>query len=150
VVSAAAASYPTQVSDCNETVLSAAFILDTYCIYVDTLICIYAMIVSILRGDLFWIVLNTKSGGKTAISSISYAVFLAAMVVTFAPIIGRVPMPALAGLMLTVAFNTFEWGETWHLIKESRHTLQVCAGLSTDVCSVFSLMIALYDQINGF
>ena len=42
-------------------------------------------------------VLNSRNGGHTAVSSVSYAVSLSLAVLLFAPIIGRVPVAALAG-----------------------------------------------------
>ena len=57
-------------------------------------------------------VLNARAGGKGALSAIGYAVFLSLAVVTAAPAIGSIPLAALAGLMLNVAINTFEWAET--------------------------------------
>lgn len=43
-------------------------------------------------------VLNSRNGGHTAISSVAYAVSLSLAVLLFAPIIGRVPVAALAGV----------------------------------------------------
>lgn len=42
-------------------------------------------------------VLNSRNGGHSAVSSVSYAVSLSLAVLLFAPIIGRVPVAALAG-----------------------------------------------------
>ena len=61
--------------------------------------------------------LNGKSGGEGYASSYSYVTCLALSVVVLAPLIGSLPLPALAGLMLTVALNTFEWKETFHLLR---------------------------------
>ena len=66
--------------------------------------------------------LNGKSGGEGYASGYSYALSLALSVLVFAPIIGRIPMAALAGLMLTVAANTFDWNESLHLVKSALKT----------------------------
>jgi SulP family sulfate permease len=42
-------------------------------------------------------VLNSRNGGHTAVSSVAYAVSLSLAVLLFAPIIGRIPVAALAG-----------------------------------------------------
>jgi len=53
------------------------------------------------------------------LSAISYSLVLTAILILFSPALGSVPMPSLAGLMFTVAFNTFEWKETSSLIKHA-------------------------------
>jgi SulP family sulfate permease len=62
--------------------------------------------------------LNGSSGGLGYASGFAYSLFLGLFVVVFSPLIGVVPVASLAGLMLTVAFNTFEWAETGTLIAE--------------------------------
>merc|ERR1712003_474857 len=51
-------------------------------------------------------ILNVESGGGGALSSASYAASMASFVVFFAPLVGQVSMVALAGIMLTVAYDT--------------------------------------------
>ena len=66
--------------------------------------------------------LNGKSGGCTRISTLSYALSLAMFVVIFAPILGRLPVAALGGLMVSIAFNTFEWKESYDVLTSSYHS----------------------------
>merc|ERR1719333_1128455 len=61
-------------------------------------------------------VLNVKSGGGGSLSSAAYAASMAAFVLFFAPLVGQVSMVALAGIMLTVAYDTIQWGATKDLI----------------------------------
>merc|ERR1712048_1190839 len=61
-------------------------------------------------------ILNVKSGGGGALSSAAYAASMASFVVFFAPLVGQVSMVALAGIMLTVAYDTIQWGATKDLI----------------------------------
>lgn len=56
--------------------------------------------------------LNMQSGGRGSLSSLAYAASMAASVVFFAPLIGTIPLAALAGVMLTVAANTVQFGDT--------------------------------------
>jgi hypothetical protein len=63
--------------------------------------------------------LNGKSGGEGYASSYSFALFLSIFIIFFAPIIGAIPTSALGGLMINVAFNTFDWKQTYHLIKDA-------------------------------
>jgi len=61
-------------------------------------------------------VLNVKSGGGGALSSAAYAISMASFVIFFAPLVGQVSMVALAGIMLTVAYDTIQWDATKDLI----------------------------------
>lgn len=69
-------------------------------------------------------ILNVKSGGEGYASSLSFAVILAASVLAFAPVIGSIPLAALAGLMLNVAWNTVEWKETKDLFSHYKRSTQ--------------------------
>ena len=79
------------------------------------------------------------STGEGYASSFAYSAFLALFVVVFAPIIGKIPMATLAGLMLNVAFNTFEWKESFALLRKSRRSLQAFLDLIGELIRVFSL-----------
>lgn len=54
-------------------------------------------------------IINVSSGGRNRLSGIVAAVMLLVFVLVGAPLIERVPMAALAGLMFMVAIGTFEW-----------------------------------------
>lgn len=62
-------------------------------------------------------VLNLKSGGGGPTSSISYAVAMASFVLFFAPLVGKISQAALAGIMITVAYDTVAWGSSLKSIK---------------------------------
>ena len=64
--------------------------------------------------------LNARSGGVGLSSSIAYSLTLAASVVFAAPLIGQLPLAALGGLMIHVAFNTVEWHENKELFSQVR------------------------------
>ncbi|MEL7183170.1 MAG: SulP family inorganic anion transporter [Pseudomonadota bacterium] len=53
--------------------------------------------------------INVKSGGRTRISGISAALFLLAFIVVAAPLIERIPLAALVGVMFMVVIGTFAW-----------------------------------------
>lgn len=61
--------------------------------------------------------LNGSSGGEGYASGFSYSISLALAVILLSPMLGAIPMAALAGLMLTVAVTTFQWAETLHLCR---------------------------------
>lgn len=69
-------------------------------------------------------VLNKSAGGSSRISVLCYAGFLAAIVLFFSKLIAFIPIPALAGLMLTVAFKTFEWKESFAILSKAKMSSQ--------------------------
>lgn len=55
--------------------------------------------------------INAQSGGGISrLSGMSMAIFLALGIVSFAPLLGKIPVVALAGVMLLVCQSTFSWG----------------------------------------
>eukprot|EP00629_Pelagomonadales_sp_RCC1024_P017245 CAMPEP_0119285058 /NCGR_PEP_ID=MMETSP1329-20130426/31471_1 /TAXON_ID=114041 /ORGANISM="Genus nov. species nov., Strain RCC1024" /LENGTH=606 /DNA_ID=CAMNT_0007285759 /DNA_START=70 /DNA_END=1887 /DNA_ORIENTATION=- len=55
-------------------------------------------------------VINAESGGAASrLSGASMALFLAAGIVGFAPLLGKVPIASLVGVMLVVCQSTFSW-----------------------------------------
>jgi len=55
--------------------------------------------------------INAQSGGGVSrLSGVSMAIFLALGIVSFAPLLGQIPVVALAGVMLLVCQSTFSWG----------------------------------------
>jgi sulfate permease, SulP family len=61
--------------------------------------------------------LNARSGGLSNISQFSYAISLALAVLCFAPLIAKIPVAAIAGIMFVVGINTIEWAETKHIFE---------------------------------
>jgi len=83
-------------------------------------------------------VLNCKSGGAGSnLSALTYGTFLSLCVVLLAPIIGKVPMACLAGVMFIVSMNTFEWKETQELFTHAvlktnmKHIMDLVAMITT-------------------
>ena len=64
-------------------------------------------------------VLNMKSGGGGPLSSLVYAVSMAVFVLILAPLVGQVSQAALAGIMLSVAFSTVQFGPSLTIIKRA-------------------------------
>lgn len=52
---------------------------------------------------------NIESGGRRRLSGISAALFLLAFILFGAPLIERIPIAALVGVMFVVVIKTFEW-----------------------------------------
>lgn len=53
---------------------------------------------------------NIKSGGVTRLVPILHGVILLLIALLFAPVIGRVPLAALAGVLMVTAWRMNEWG----------------------------------------
>lgn len=68
--------------------------------------------------------LNGSSGGVGYASGFAYAAFSALAVVACAPLLGKMPMAALAGLMFSVAGNTLQWKESAELVLHAPRGLQ--------------------------
>jgi SulP family sulfate permease len=54
-------------------------------------------------------VINVKSGGRTRLSTLSAGVFLLLMVVFLGEWVAKIPMAALAAVMIMVSIGTFSW-----------------------------------------
>ncbi len=53
--------------------------------------------------------ININSGGRTRVSGISAAIFLAIFILFAAPLIEQIPIAVLIGVMFMVVIGTFEW-----------------------------------------
>jgi len=53
--------------------------------------------------------INVKSGGKTRISGTCAGIFLLLILLILYPLINKIPIAALAGIMFNVVYHTFEW-----------------------------------------
>lgn len=63
--------------------------------------------------------------GESYASEFAYSLFLALSVLMFAPLIGKIPLASIAGVMLTVAINTFEWKESAEYLHNGMKTLPI-------------------------
>src|SRR5690606_8159467 len=54
-------------------------------------------------------IINVSAGGRNRLSAIVAAVMLLVFILFAAPLIEKIPMAALVGLMFMVAIGTFEW-----------------------------------------
>jgi len=61
--------------------------------------------------------INVKSGGRTRLSGISAALFLLVFILFAAPLIEKIPLAALVGVMFMVVIGTFAWNSLTILRK---------------------------------
>ena len=70
---------------------------------------------------------NLESGATSPMSAIFAAVFLVAMVAAFRPLVSEVPIAAVAGLILYVAYRLIDVAEIRHLLRTSRTETGIAA-----------------------
>ncbi|MFT3711482.1 MAG: solute carrier family 23 protein [Archangium sp.] len=63
---------------------------------------------------------NVQSGARTKVATVLHAVFLGLAVYLVAPLIARVPLAALAGLLCVIGVRLVDFGTLVHLFKESK------------------------------
>jgi SulP family sulfate permease len=68
---------------------------------------------------------NVKAGGRTPVAGMVHAVVLLGIVLFFGEQAARIPMAALAGILLVVAWNMGEWQHFLHLFRSPRSDVAV-------------------------
>jgi len=85
--------------------------------------------------------LNVAAGGRTRRSALIHALVVAVLVAAFAPMMALVPIPALAGILLAVAFRMISVRELVYLWRNSRSEALI-------YLLTFSAMVA-FDLVAG-
>lgn len=86
---------------------------------------------------------SLEAGATSPLSAVLAAVFLVAMVAAFRPFIGHVPIAAVAGLILYVAYRLLDFREIGHLLRTSR-TESVIVGITFFTGLLVNLEFAIY------
>jgi SulP family sulfate permease len=68
---------------------------------------------------------NIRSGARSPVAGITHALTLLAVLLVAAPLASYVPLAALAGILLMVAYQMGEWHEIPHLLKQSKADIAV-------------------------
>lgn len=68
---------------------------------------------------------NVRSGGRTPVAGIVHAVTLLLIVIFFASQARLIPLAALAGILMMVAYNMSEWRVFVHLLRSPRSDILV-------------------------
>lgn len=86
---------------------------------------------------------NIRAGGRSPLAGIIHAVFVLLVVLVLAPLLGYLPMSALAALLLLVAWNMSELKHFAHILRAAPRSdivvLLVCFSLTV----VFDMVIAV-------
>ena len=90
---------------------------------------------------------NVRAGGRSPIASVVHAVFLLLAMLLFAPLLGFVPMAALAALLLTVAWNMSHARHVVHSLRTSPRSdalvLLTCLGLTVAFDMVLAITVGV-------
>ncbi|WP_138751461.1 SulP family inorganic anion transporter [Paenibacillus sinopodophylli] len=65
-------------------------------------------------------VINTKSGGRTRLSTFTAGAFLFFLIMVLSDIVNQIPMAALVGVMIMVSISTFDWKSVVEIHKVPR------------------------------
>lgn len=65
-------------------------------------------------------VINMKSGGRTRLSTLVAGAFLMFLIIALSDMVRAIPMAALVGVMIMVAFSTFDWKSVLQIHKAPR------------------------------
>jgi SulP family sulfate permease len=86
---------------------------------------------------------NIRMGARSPVSAMVHALFVLLAVIALAPLIGYLPMAALAALLLLVAYNMSEMKHFGHIVrvapKSDAAVLLTCFGLTV----IFDMVIAV-------
>ncbi len=104
---------------------------------------------------------NINSGGKTRLAAFLEGVFVLAAFLLFSKLIGWVPIAALAGILIVVAFRMFD-RSSFHLLKQKSTVLDFCVVVAVIVVAVskglieasgvgvaLAIILFLREQIRG-
>ncbi len=89
-----------------------------------------------------------KSGGRTRIVSITHALVILASIFIFAPIMSKVPLAALAGVLIITAWRMNEWEEIHYIFKYRLKTAMLT--FSITMLATFSLDLTQAILIGTF
>ena len=86
---------------------------------------------------------NVKNGGRTPISGMIHAVFLAFMLMFFMPLVKLIPMPVIATILFIVAYNMSEWRKFVKIIKAKKWQDTFILLVTFALTVIFDLIVAI-------
>lgn len=85
---------------------------------------------------------NVKNGGRTPIAGIAHAVVLLLIMLLLAPYAKLIPMAALAGILVVVAYHMSEWRQFKSLLKGNKSDVLILL-VTFSLTIIFDLVIAI-------
>ncbi|MDD6284833.1 MAG: SulP family inorganic anion transporter [Firmicutes bacterium] len=86
---------------------------------------------------------NIKNGGKTPIAGLVHAIVLLLILVFLMPYAGLIPMPTIAAILFTVAYNMSQWRPIVRLVKTAPKSDIFVLLLTFILTVVFDLVVAI-------
>ncbi len=86
---------------------------------------------------------NVKNGGRTPVSAMIHSVGLVLVLVVLMPYASMIPMPTIAAILISVAYNMCQWRQFVYLVKTSPKS-DILVLVTTFVLTVmFDLVVAI-------
>ncbi|HEY4994975.1 MAG TPA: SulP family inorganic anion transporter, partial [Aestuariivirga sp.] len=89
----------------------------------------------VVTGTIARTATNIKAGGKSPLAGMLHAVFLLLFMLVAAPLLGYIPLAALAGILVVVCWNMADKVGFWHLLSERKASALVL--LATFLLTIF-------------
>lgn len=86
---------------------------------------------------------NVKNGGRTPIAGMVHSISLLLILLILMPVAALIPMPALAAILIVVAYNMSEWRECVSLVKKAPKSDIIVFFITFILTVVFDLVIAI-------
>ena len=86
---------------------------------------------------------NIKNGGRTPVSAMVHAIVLLVVLVVLMPYASLIPMPAIAAILISVAYNMSQWRQVVSLIKTSPKSDIIVLISTLALTVIFDLVIAI-------
>ena len=86
---------------------------------------------------------NVKNGGRTPISAMVHAVVLLLVLVVLMPYAAWIPMPAIAAILISVAYNMCQWRQFVALTKTSPKSDILVLFITFLLTVIFDLVVAI-------
>lgn len=86
---------------------------------------------------------NIKNGGRTPIAGIVHSVTLLIVLVVLMPYAGMIPMPTIAAILFSVAYNMCQWRTFVKLVKTAPKSDIIVLVSSFVLTVIFDLVIAI-------
>ncbi|EMW5581698.1 TPA: SulP family inorganic anion transporter [Enterococcus faecalis] len=84
-----------------------------------------------------------KSGAQTRLAGIFHAVFLLLSMLLLSPVMSKIPMPALAGVLVVTAWRMNEWSVIKEFFQKRFHTALCLFFLTMIATVIFDLSLAI-------
>ncbi len=86
---------------------------------------------------------NIKNGGKTPVSAMVHSIVLLLVLVILMPYASWIPMPAIAAILISVAYNMCQWRQFVYLVKTSPKSDILVLVATFLLTVIFDLVVAI-------